>query len=278
MEAAPARGTVVFIGSEGMGRGDDELGAILMEAFLDTLSQFKGEISHAVFVNAGARLAVEGSPVLEQVRQLEEVGVDVMVCGTCLNHFGIADQLAVGSVSNMYAIIEMLSKAERVIGHERHEERQAHRRGQGGWLSEQASSGGPGGRARRPARDRSPRPAGRSGQRRRRGRFPGQGRPGPDPDRGFFHADRRRPEDLRSHRGGQLPERCLRDGRGAVDGDEHRLFPRKTLDLEVLREVLIGGQEVMTEAGALLVGGHSVNDPELKYGLSVTGTVHPDRS
>ncbi len=54
-------------------------------------------------------------------------------------------------------------------------------------------------------------------------------------------------------------------------------FPRKTLDLEVLREVLIGGQEVMTEAGALLVGGHSVDDPELKYGLSVTGIVHPDR-
>ncbi len=98
-----------------MGRGDDELGAILMEAFLDTLSQFKGEISHAVFVNAGARLAVEGSPVLAQLCQLEEVGVEVMVCGTCLNHFAIADQLAVGSVSNMYAIIETLSKAERVI-------------------------------------------------------------------------------------------------------------------------------------------------------------------
>jgi selenide,water dikinase len=54
-------------------------------------------------------------------------------------------------------------------------------------------------------------------------------------------------------------------------------FPRKRLPLEVLREVLRGGQEVVEEAGALLVGGHSVEDPELKYGLSVTGSVHPDR-
>ncbi len=54
-------------------------------------------------------------------------------------------------------------------------------------------------------------------------------------------------------------------------------FPRKTLPLDVLRDVLLGGAEIVSEAGALLVGGHSVEDPELKYGLSVTGTVHPDR-
>jgi selenide,water dikinase len=54
-------------------------------------------------------------------------------------------------------------------------------------------------------------------------------------------------------------------------------FPRKSLPLDVLRDVLLGGLEVVHEAGALVVGGHSVDDPELKYGLSVTGTVHPDR-
>jgi selenide,water dikinase len=54
-------------------------------------------------------------------------------------------------------------------------------------------------------------------------------------------------------------------------------FPRKKLDLDVLRDVLLGGQRVVADAGALLVGGHSVDDQELKYGLSVTGTVHPDR-
>jgi selenide, water dikinase len=54
-------------------------------------------------------------------------------------------------------------------------------------------------------------------------------------------------------------------------------FPKKSLPLDVLRDVLLGGHEVVEQAGALLVGGHSVEDPELKYGLSVTGTVHPAR-
>jgi len=109
------RTTVVYVSSERMGRGDDELGATLMAAFLDTASHFGQAISHVVFVNAGARLAVAGSPVLEQIRQLEELGAQVLVCGTCLNHFGIKEQLAVGSVSNMYAILETLAAAERII-------------------------------------------------------------------------------------------------------------------------------------------------------------------
>ncbi len=110
-----SRNLVVYVPAEVMGRGDDELGGILMAAFLDTLSHFKGEISHAVFANGGAKLAVDGSPVLAQLKQLEELGVEVLVCGTCLNHFGLADQLAVGSVSNIYSIIEVLSKAGRII-------------------------------------------------------------------------------------------------------------------------------------------------------------------
>jgi selenium metabolism protein YedF len=107
--------TVLLVSSEGMGRGDDELGATLMAAFLDTLSHFQGEISHGLFVNAGAKLTVEGSPVLEQLRQLEELDVEMLTCGTCLNFFGIKDQLAVGTVSNMVAIVEALTKAERII-------------------------------------------------------------------------------------------------------------------------------------------------------------------
>jgi selenium metabolism protein YedF len=114
--AAPRRrDLVVYVSSEGMGRGDDELGATLMAAFLDTLAHLKDEISHAIFVNGGARLAVAGSPVLEELLQLEQLGVQVLVCGTCLNHFGVKDKLAVGSVSNMYAIIETLAAAGRVI-------------------------------------------------------------------------------------------------------------------------------------------------------------------
>lgn len=110
-----ARNLVVYVSSEGMGRGDEELGTILMAAFLDTLSQLKGYLSHVILVNAGAKLAVEGSGALEQLRQLEQLGCEVLVCGTCLSHFGIKDQLAVGRISNMYEIVETLSKAERII-------------------------------------------------------------------------------------------------------------------------------------------------------------------
>jgi selenium metabolism protein YedF len=106
---------VVYVTSETLGRGDDDLGATLMAAFLDTLSHQKEAISDVIFVNGGAKLAVEGSPVLEQVRQLEQVGARVLTCGTCLNYFGIKDKLAVGSVSNMLEIIETLSRAGRII-------------------------------------------------------------------------------------------------------------------------------------------------------------------
>jgi selenium metabolism protein YedF len=107
--------TVVYISSETLGRGDDQLGATLMAAFLDTLSQFKDRISHAIFINAGAKLIAEDSPVLDQLRQLEQVGVQILVCGTCVNYFNLKDKIAVGSISNMHAIIETLSKAERII-------------------------------------------------------------------------------------------------------------------------------------------------------------------
>jgi len=109
------RDLVVYVSSEDMGRGDDALGRILMAVFLDTLGQHGGEVSHVIFVNGGARLAAAGSTVLPQIRQLEDLGAEVLVCGTCLKHFGITDQLAVGSVSNMVAILETLSGAGRII-------------------------------------------------------------------------------------------------------------------------------------------------------------------
>ncbi len=116
-EAPPSRrrDLVVLVSAEGIGRGDDALGATLMAAFLDTLSHFADSLSHVIFVNGGAKLAVDGSPVLEQLHHLEGMGVRVLVCGTCLNHFGLKERLAVGSVSNMYAIIEVLAAAGRVI-------------------------------------------------------------------------------------------------------------------------------------------------------------------
>lgn len=112
---AKERGLVIYIASEGVGRGDDELGRILMVAYLDTLSQLAREISHLIFMNSGVKLAVEGSPVLEQIENLKSMGVQVLSCGTCLNFFGVIEKLRVGTVSNMMSILEILSKAKKVL-------------------------------------------------------------------------------------------------------------------------------------------------------------------
>jgi selenium metabolism protein YedF len=114
-EAQARRSTVVYVPSETLGRGDEALGGVLMAAYLDTLAQFAQEISHVIFINSGVKLAVEGSPVLEQIQALERMGAQVLCCGTCLNHFRLADRLRVGSISNMLAILEVISRAGRVM-------------------------------------------------------------------------------------------------------------------------------------------------------------------
>ena len=67
------------------------------------------------FYNGGARLTVKGSASLEDLKSLEAQGVEILTCGTCLNFYGLADQLAVGGVTNMYSIVETLANAGKVI-------------------------------------------------------------------------------------------------------------------------------------------------------------------
>jgi selenium metabolism protein YedF len=114
--AAAAEGpTVVFVGAETMGRGDDELGRLLLKNFLITLLEFDRVPDALLFVNGGVRLACAGSEVLEPLNQLACRGTDVAACGLCLDFFGIKDQLAVGRVTNMFDIADTLGRAGRVI-------------------------------------------------------------------------------------------------------------------------------------------------------------------
>ena len=111
-----ARGSmVVAVDSETMGSGDEELGKILMKGFIYALSQLEELPKALIFYNAGAKLTVDGSASLEDIKNLEAQGVEILTCGTCLNFFGLTEKLAVGSVSNMYTIVEALSKADKVI-------------------------------------------------------------------------------------------------------------------------------------------------------------------
>ena len=110
-----SRETVVYISSEVMGRGDDGLGRTLMAVYLDTLSHFAPSLGTIIFVNAGVKLTVEDSPVLDSLRNLESAGVKILSCGTCLNHFGLKEKLKVGEISNMYSIIEAITKGKKVM-------------------------------------------------------------------------------------------------------------------------------------------------------------------
>ena len=65
--------------------------------------------------NSGAYLSSEGSDSVEDLKSLEAQGVEVVTCGTCLNHYGLTDKLAVGSVTNMYVIAQTMMEADHII-------------------------------------------------------------------------------------------------------------------------------------------------------------------
>lgn len=106
---------VVAIESDTMGRGDDALGSLLMKGFIYALTQLETLPSALIFYNSGAKLTVEGSASLDDIKSLEAQGVEVLTCGTCLNFYGLSEKLAAGSVSNMYSIVEKLNVAGKVI-------------------------------------------------------------------------------------------------------------------------------------------------------------------
>lgn len=107
--------TVVVIDSLHMGKGDVELGRILMKGFIYTLSEMEELPKTILFYNEGVKLAIEGAESLQDLKSLEERGVEILSCGTCLNFYGITENLRVGSVTNMYTIVERQMKATRVI-------------------------------------------------------------------------------------------------------------------------------------------------------------------
>lgn len=116
-EAAAGAGgaQVILVGTDRLGRGSDELGAILMRSFLYTLTQLPSPPGCLIFVNAGVRLTTEGTPVLDELRELQRRGVEILSCGTCLDYFGLREKLVVGRVTNMYEIAETLTRHAGVL-------------------------------------------------------------------------------------------------------------------------------------------------------------------
>jgi selenium metabolism protein YedF len=106
---------VIVCAEDKMGRGNDELGDVLMRAFLHTICLEKAKPDVLIFYNTGVKLTVQGSEVLDDLKEMAAAGVELLVCGTCLNYFEIKDQLAVGIVSNMYDIAQTMSRAGRLL-------------------------------------------------------------------------------------------------------------------------------------------------------------------
>ena len=107
--------TVIAIASECMGNGDDQLGATLMKGFIYAVSQQEELPSAMLFYNSGAKLTAEGAVSVEDLKNLEAQGVEILTCGTCANFFGLEGKQAVGSITNMYVIVEKLTSADKVI-------------------------------------------------------------------------------------------------------------------------------------------------------------------
>lgn len=106
---------MVMVATDRMGYGDKELGKKLMINFIKTLKEMGPELWRLVFVNNGVKLAVENSPVLDDLLEYEEEGLSILVCGTCLTHFDLMEKKEVGTTTNMLDIVTAMQTATKVI-------------------------------------------------------------------------------------------------------------------------------------------------------------------
>lgn len=107
--------TVILVTNNGMGKADEALSLTLFGKYLELLLQNKQLPAAICFYTDGVKLVCEGSPVLEQLRELEAKNVRLIVCSTCLNYFGLQDKVRAGIVGGMSDILEAQLRAEKVI-------------------------------------------------------------------------------------------------------------------------------------------------------------------
>lgn len=106
---------VVVVNRYGMGEAPAELSEKLFSTYLKVIMGDNHLPKAICFYAEGVKLVVEGSPVLDELRQMEAKGVDLILCSTCLNYFGLADQVAVGIVGGMTDITAAMWQADKVI-------------------------------------------------------------------------------------------------------------------------------------------------------------------
>jgi len=106
---------MVMVAADRIGHGDNGLGSKLMINFLKTLQEMGDELWRLVFLNNGVKLTIEDSEVLPDLKELEANGIQILVCGSCLDHFDLLDKKQVGETTNMLDIVTAMQVADKVI-------------------------------------------------------------------------------------------------------------------------------------------------------------------
>ena len=111
----PVEGMAVLITGKTLGRNDEELGEILVRGFLSAFSQLDVPPRTVALINEGVKLALFDSSSCDHLKNLERKGTNILVCGTCVNHFGITDSVGAGVISTMFEIVEALNGSGRIL-------------------------------------------------------------------------------------------------------------------------------------------------------------------
>ena len=105
----------ILVAHDVLGGNDKELGEVLMKAFLGCISKLSHRPAVMAFMNEGVKLVLQDSSACDYIKELEKLGTKVLVCGTCTTHFDITNKVAVGTISNMFEIMEMITGADNTL-------------------------------------------------------------------------------------------------------------------------------------------------------------------
>ncbi|MBU2619742.1 MAG: sulfurtransferase-like selenium metabolism protein YedF [Proteobacteria bacterium] len=111
----PARGLIMVIPAETMGRGDDALGRVLMRAYIKTIKNLSPLPEKIFLYNGGVKITATESDLIAPLQELAAQGVEIYSCGTCLDFFNLKNSLMVGQVTNMFEIMDAMAQAAKVV-------------------------------------------------------------------------------------------------------------------------------------------------------------------
>jgi selenium metabolism protein YedF len=106
---------VVAFSSDKMGEGDDNLGFLLLSNFVKAIIDLDVLPARIVFYNKGVFLGTGDSEVIGHLREIEKMGVELFLCGTCISYYSLEEKIKIGSISNMFEIAQMMASASSVI-------------------------------------------------------------------------------------------------------------------------------------------------------------------